>query len=167
MSQARVLLVRHGEAVDGHGLPDDERWLTEKGRVRTRQVAAMLEREGLRFDRIFTSTLVRAVQTAEILATCAAFEGPVEVFEPLGHMGRATGLRALDGHTSGLWALVGHEPSMGMYATRLLGSPFPSFKKSAALLLSRAGDAGPYHFEWYLRPSKLELVRSLDRVSAD
>lgn len=167
MGRSYVLLVRHGDAVDGHGLPDEARWLTEKGRVRTRQVAEVLEREGLRFERMFTSALVRAVQTAEILATCGGFEGPVEVFEPLGHMGRITGLRALDGHTSGVWALVGHEPSMGLYASRLIGSPFPAFKKSAALLLSRASDADTYRFEWYLRPSKLDLVRSLGHVGDD
>lgn len=165
MSVGRVLLMRHGEAVEGRGLPDDVRWLTDKGRARTRRVAALLQDEGVRFDRIFTSALVRAVQTAEILASCGGFEGPVEVHEPLGHMGRLSGLSALDEHDAGLWALVGHEPSMGMYASKLLGRPFPPFRKSAVLMLRR--DGAHHRFEWYLRPGKLELVRSLDRLNAD
>ncbi|MCC7540932.1 MAG: phosphohistidine phosphatase SixA [Deltaproteobacteria bacterium] len=165
MKDARVLLVRHGDAVDGYGMADELRWLTDKGRSRTRAVAQKLEHEGIRFDRVLTSALVRAVQTAEILATCGAFEGPLEVYEPLGHMGRLTGLGALDGHHSGVWALVGHEPSMGLYASKLLGKRFPAFKKSAALLLHRRD--GEHRFEWYLKPGKLELIRSLADVGDD
>src|SRR5690606_18579488 len=76
----RVLLVRHGPAVDPYAAPTDElRWLTEDGRARILRVATKLRELELRFDHVFTSPLVRCVQTAELLVrTQADFRGPIE-----------------------------------------------------------------------------------------
>ena len=63
----RVTLIRHGEA--GDDAPDDEsRALTVRGRSDTRRVGRVLARRGIRFSLIVSSPLVRAVQTAEIVA---------------------------------------------------------------------------------------------------
>src|SRR5438105_10768988 len=67
----RVYLVRHGIAVnpaDSGGLPDDDRPLTGKGRRRFRRAARAFARLGELPDFLFTSPLIRAAQTAEILA---------------------------------------------------------------------------------------------------
>ena len=76
----RILLVRHGQAVEeAPGLGDTGRWLTQKGRKLTRKVARWLAKGGKRRPaRIWTSPLVRAVETAEILAAEAGYRGEVE-----------------------------------------------------------------------------------------
>src|SRR6185503_13331725 len=65
-----ILLIRHGEAIEvAPGLGDDGRWLTKKGRKVTRRIARWLaKREERSPVEIWTSPLVRAVQTAEIVA---------------------------------------------------------------------------------------------------
>src|SRR5262245_19157912 len=64
-----VLLVRHGTATSPDFAPTDEmRWLTDTGRLGVREIGRTLVGMGLRFSRMYTSPLVRAVQTAEILA---------------------------------------------------------------------------------------------------
>jgi len=47
---------------------DDRRALTEEGRDRMREIAKGLHRLGAEFDLILTSPLVRAVETAQVVA---------------------------------------------------------------------------------------------------
>jgi broad specificity phosphatase PhoE len=69
VTRRRIYLLRHGEVtyfVDGRPLPPDEVRLTEQGRREIEQTARALS--DVEFDRVVTSSLVRAVETAEILA---------------------------------------------------------------------------------------------------
>ena len=74
-----ILLVRHGQAVEeAPGLGDEGRWLTAKGRKLTRKVARWLDdRSKRRPTVIWTIPLVRALQTAEIVAAGVGREGEV------------------------------------------------------------------------------------------
>src|SRR5262245_37803816 len=80
-----ILLIRHGQAVDeAPGLGDGGRWLTAKGRKVTRKVARWVAKGGRRRPlSICSSPLVRAVQTAEILAAEAGFKGEVRMLAQL------------------------------------------------------------------------------------
>src|SRR5579862_1799700 len=63
----RVTLIRHAEA--GDDAPrDEERALTARGREDARRLGHALARRGVDFSLMVTSPLVRAVQTAEIVA---------------------------------------------------------------------------------------------------
>src|SRR6267143_4642777 len=65
----QLYVVEHGIAVEGgEGIPDEWRPLTDKGRRRFRKTARAFGKLGRNLDLILTSPLVRAVQTAEILA---------------------------------------------------------------------------------------------------
>ncbi len=70
----RVTLIRHAEA--GDDAPRDEsRALTSRGRADARRLGRALARRGVRFTAIVTSPLVRAVQTAEIVAAATEYRG--------------------------------------------------------------------------------------------
>jgi phosphohistidine phosphatase len=111
----RIILMRHGEAghSDPRRWPDDrDRPLTEAGHAEHGAVADALRRMGLTFDRLLSSPLVRARQTARI--TADAYGGrEVELTEALGD--RATPeaflaqLRPLAGDHDAVLC-VGHEP---------------------------------------------------------
>jgi phosphohistidine phosphatase len=67
----QLYIVRHGIAVDREDPkcpPDPERYLTEEGVEKTKQVAAGIAAIGVTADLLFTSPYVRAAQTAEIFA---------------------------------------------------------------------------------------------------
>src|SRR4051794_12049982 len=85
-----LYLCRHAEAVESAGDPpiDEERWLTEHGRNQALTVGHALQGQGVRFDHLFTSRLVRAVQTAETLAFALHRSGPVGVMRSLAPGGR-------------------------------------------------------------------------------
>jgi phosphohistidine phosphatase len=72
-----LYIVRHGIAIDREepkSPPDPERFLTEEGIDKTRQVAKGLAALGVEPDLMISSPYVRAMQTAEIFA--AQFEYP-------------------------------------------------------------------------------------------
>ena len=119
----RIYLVRHAIAIEATGSkgPDGSRPLTGKGRRRFRRTARALARLGESIDAIFTSPLVRAVQTAEILSDALGGD-EVEVLEELlpevapGAALLALAKRIKDG--SGV-ALVGHDPQMSALVAAL------------------------------------------------
>lgn len=119
-----LYLIRHGIAADrGTYANDGDRPLTAEGDRKTRQVAARLKTLKLHFDRILSSPLVRARQTAEILRS-AGLSSRLEIFPALAPDGD---LREwidwygnLDKTAGGDLALVGHQPDLGDWAESLI-----------------------------------------------
>jgi phosphohistidine phosphatase len=136
-----ILLIRHGQAVDdAPGLGDAGRWLTPKGRKLSRKVSRWLAKSDKRTPcAIWTSPLVRAVQTAEILAAQVKYKAEIRACLELspGHDPSQL-LKLLAGETiDGPLALVGHEPSLSLIANALLGDVgFTGLKKSGVLGLT-------------------------------
>ena len=67
-----LYIVRHGIAIDREDPkcpPDPERYLTEEGMDKTRQVAKGIAALGITPDLLISSPYVRAMQTAEIFAS--------------------------------------------------------------------------------------------------
>lgn len=164
----RILLVRHAEAVDAEQASSDElRWLTSEGREAMRGVAGTLGELGLRFTHVFTSPLVRSVQTAEILAAQDWFRGTVEVCPALSPQVGTTAqaLAPLDELEDGAFVvLVGHMPRIRIMTAHLLGrESFPSFRSGAACLLRWTAGADAA-FEWMLDPTTREPIRSIEEL---
>ena len=104
-------------------------------------------------DRICTSPLVRAVQTAEILAERIGFRGPLVVTEELSPGFDRAALRKILADCEGAAevALVGHEPDLGDLVASLLSLRSPSpLKKGGvvALRLPRPGTLDSASFLW-------------------
>ena len=67
----QIYIVRHGVAIDREDPkcpPDPERYLTEEGVEKTKQVAKGMATLGITGDVFLTSPYVRAAQTAEVFA---------------------------------------------------------------------------------------------------
>jgi phosphohistidine phosphatase len=138
-----LLLFRHGIAAERAKPSDDasadasadlkadgERPLTAAGLSRSRAVADQLLRLGLGADRLLSSPLVRARQTAEI-AVAAGLASRLELDGALAPGGDPLPL-VLASRCPRLM-LVGHEPDLGQLACRLLGAP------AGAIQLKKAG----------------------------
>jgi phosphohistidine phosphatase len=72
----QLYLVRHGIAIDRenpHCPPDPERFLTEEGIEKTKQVARGVAELGVAPDLLLSSPYVRAMQTAEIFASAVEY----------------------------------------------------------------------------------------------
>jgi phosphohistidine phosphatase len=121
-----LFLIRHAEAVP-HGDPhysEDERPLTASGVDQAHALAAALKAHGVRFDRIVSSPLPRARQTAEALVgDLLEPNESLQFSSALVPGGRRKKLdRLLLGLDVAVVAVVGHQPDLGAYAARLVGS---------------------------------------------
>ena len=130
-----ILLVRHGEAMPSHG-PDEERILSLRGRDEVRALASVLALRGMTPGAVLASPLVRAVQTAELLAAGLGYAGVVAVdraFEPHGDVRRAE--QILSG-APGLVVVATHEPFVRLLAGALtMQSSVRSFRTAECALI--------------------------------
>ena len=154
--------MRHGEAVDPGAAPDPQRWLTERGRAASARVAEAMAERGFAPTHLYTSPLVRAVQTAEIVAHATEHPGPVRVeahLVPGGTTARAVApLDALPDDAV-VW-MVTHEPTVRVLAGHLSGlGSFPGFRTSAVAVVSR-DESGAGRLVGRLDPTSLAWTAS-------
>ncbi len=124
-----LYLIRHGIAENrGDAWPDDnKRPLTPQGMSRLRKSMRGLARLGISFDVVLTSPLVRARQTADIIASECESRPHIVAVDALAPGGSYLALIAeleKQSRRSGI-AMVGHEPGLGELAARLAGSRQP------------------------------------------
>jgi phosphohistidine phosphatase len=160
-----LYLIRHGIAEErGDAWPDDsKRPLTVEGTSRLRKSARGLLRLGVTFDVILTSPLVRARQTADVVAS---------IYDPRPHIVTAESLAPAAAFHALLTdlekqarrtriALIGHEPGIGELAARLAGCRHPlEFKKGAVCRIDVEAfpPTGRGTLRWLLTP---RIMRSL------
>jgi phosphohistidine phosphatase len=161
-----IYLVRHGVAEErGEAWPDDaKRPLTEEGMSRLRKSVRGLARLGVSFDVVLTSPLVRAKQTADIVAAGVSPRPPIVTIESLAPDGGFAAVAAdLGKHAKKTRiALVGHEPGIGEMAARLIGSRHAiEFKKGAVcrIDLDAVPPDGPGDLRWLLTPKMMRAIR--------
>lgn len=138
-----IHVVRHAEAIERTAeVPEEHRYLTPRGRKRFRKVAKNLRKLGIDPDVILTSPLVRAIQTADILAEWLRFKQELLIAPLLSPGFRPESLdQLLSSHSQAKEiAIVGHEPDLGLLAQALFSEQTPctlpkgavvSFKKAA------------------------------------
>lgn len=127
----KLYLIRHAHAVPPDAdVSDEHRFLSAQGRQTCRQVGRLLREAGVGFDAVVTSPLVRAVQTAEIIADAVDYLGTIEsyaAFMPSAHP-RLAAEKLLQCGSS--VAVVGHEPSIAELAAFWVGQPgFAPFRR--------------------------------------
>ena len=158
-----IHLLRHGTAAalaQENNFRDEQRALTTEGIAKIRQAAQGLKRLQVTFDVIVSSPLVRARQTAEIVAEAMKFRQPLDEWVELVPEGSAdAALRRLeDFRECRSVLLVGHQPSIGCIASYLIFGDARvslSFKKGAVFCV-QANDPPPWAGEllWAL-PSRM------------
>lgn len=161
----KIVLVRHAAAIERSGsVPDEKRYLTPEGRAYFRRTAGTMRKKGTAPDLILTSPLLRAVQTADILAESLEYAGPlaaVDELEPGFDLRRLEQL--LDRYPQvGELVLVGHEPDLSDLAATLLAIPNDfKFRKGSAIRMSLdpANLPGSAVFKWLAAGGKLVTSR--------
>ncbi len=161
-----LYVIRHAVAEErGDAWPDDtKRPLSEDGIARMRKAARGLSRIGLALDVVLTSSLVRAKQTAELVAAALNPKPPISVVDSLAPGGTYLEIVAdLEKHARRKRiALVGHEPGIGEFAARLIGSRHSiEFRKGAVcrIDLDAIPPSSPGDLRWLLTPKILRSIR--------
>lgn len=152
-----LYIVRHGIAFDRsewHG-SDDTRPLTDEGQEKTRAVFEGLhQRKMLDAEALWSSPLVRAKQTAEIMGSVLHL--PVTTMDELVQAALEelqARMKKMDAEPKRL-VLVGHEPGCGCLIADLAGEPDKDYSLKKAGLAFLQGDFKPGGMKvlWRLAP---------------
>lgn len=157
----KIILLRHAIAEPGVVVePDEQRALTAEGTQKMRQAAAGMRNIAPEIDLIAFSPLLRARQTAEILADQypAAMRLESSALAP-GRM--QTELASwLQNHAGTCAVLIGHEPDLSHWASQQLcatDGAFIELKKAGACLLQYAPGQRATLI-WLLSPKQLRAL---------
>jgi phosphohistidine phosphatase len=159
----KIHLLRHGIAAglgQENNFRDEQRALTPEGLAKMRRAAQGLGRLNIDFDVIASSPLIRARQTAEIVAEALKFSQPLDEWGELVPEGPVDAVlrRLNEFRECESVLLVGHQPSIGCLAAHLIfGDARVSlpFKKGAVFCV-QVSDPPPWSGEllWML-PSRM------------
>ncbi len=154
-----LYFIRHGRADrsawDGG---DFERPLTSDGKYRMEKQARRLSEIGFEVDRIVSSPLTRAIQTATIVADVLEIKDRLVVDDRLGFGFDVSDVRSLIEEHPAVEriAFVGHEPSCSSIIGELIGGAIVVCKKGSVArvdLCSRDSRHG--ELVWLLQPATL------------
>jgi phosphohistidine phosphatase len=161
-----IYIIRHAIAMEREEWAgsDDKRPLTEKGKTKMEQIAAGLAAMEIDFTHIFSSPLVRAQQTAEILKNVLKIDhlDETDLLVPAGDPAAIIPfLNKLP--DSADVALVGHEPHVSELLGYLLSGQHKSiavFKKGGAAMLEGVAPLRPgsLTLRWLLEPNHLVAI---------
>jgi phosphohistidine phosphatase len=164
----QVILIRHAKAEtrDAGTWPDDDlRPLTAEGQAEQRAAARAMKKMGIKFDFLITSPLLRASQTAEIVATAYRWPEPPQVAQELGHGYAVGAVVKLLGKfpPDASVALVGHEPDLSNLAGAFIsrsGDVNLAVKKSGVVGIEFDGQAesGKGTLLFHLKPGHLRKL---------
>ena len=167
----RLLLIRNGKTEDREcfarsGHAEDLRPLSQEGRRDLRRAAGGLAKVVGELDRLVSSPLVRAIETAAIFAKSFPKTKSTEASElrPGGRIERAVKWVESCSAAESI-GLVGHEPQLGRLASILMcGKSDPrtmvAIKRGGMCLLEFPGkaSAGQATLRWLLTPRQLRLI---------
>lgn len=161
-----LYLIRHGLADErGPEWPDDsKRPLTDDGISKLRKEARGLRQLDVGFDVIVSSPLVRARQTADVLAEVLETKAAIVSSDALAPAGSpAAVIQEIARHArKGYVALVGHEPNLGELAAHLIHAREPlSFKKGGVCRIhfDVPPPKGAGALVWFLPPKVLRKIK--------
>jgi len=126
----QLYLVRHAEAAPGE--PDHQRPLTKAGREQAVAVGERLDEATPRPVAVLTSPLLRARETAELLA--APLGLTPEPDDRLAPGATADDVRAAAAGRGDV-IVVGHQPDCGQIAAELTGGPEPAFPPGGMVVI--------------------------------
>ncbi len=162
-----VFLARHGQAEPGYDVADGQRSLTGVGRRSVRAVGKLLAAQPPHIDRILTSPLVRAVQTAELLAGELGIDEGIAarriVAEPPSTAALVDVIAEVPANIQGL-LIVGHEPTMSILASALLRmAEYPrSFLPGTVLALRFDQGSRRGAFDFAIEPQGPRLITDIN-----
>ena len=163
-----LFILRHGKAGHSSSEPDDDkRALTPAGRKEIRTIARWMHDEKIQFDVIGSSPLIRASETAGIVARVLDLRDRVIIWEDLAPGGDLDTVcySVAQANSEGNVLVVGHEPAMSALVGKII-SP----GGTASVMFPKGGLAKIRYFafddrhpsgvlQWLLTPQQTQAMR--------
>lgn len=164
-----IYIVRHGVAadLDNEIAEESYRYLTIHGRNHCKIVAQRLKDMKIGLDAVFSSPLVRALQTAELFSSILKYNGEVRTaIELIGgsSFNRFKQLLKRNSHFGSI-ALFGHAPDVNIFSTGMITENPRSvshinFKNASVCKVEFDPDKETGRFVWFLNSDNMKLVEA-------
>lgn len=132
-----IYIVRHAKsswnAID---MPDEQRPLLEKGKKRTKKVIDYLHKNQIKVDCMISSPVVRALETAKILAKGLKYPiSEIRIDSKIYHADGNYILNLFSGQSDHLDSLmiIGHNPSLTDFVNLFLDTPIDNLPTSGVV----------------------------------
>ncbi|SMC49717.1 SixA phosphatase family protein [Primorskyibacter flagellatus] len=113
----RLILMRHAKSSwDDFTQPDHSRPLNDRGRRNARALGAWLRSNDYLPDKVLCSTATRTRETLDLLELGASVVYPEDLY----HASPETLLRSLQGASGNTVLILGHNPGIGSFASRVV-----------------------------------------------
>lgn len=160
----QIYIIRHGKALDHHdprATSDAMRWLVDEGRDEVATMATLLARLGVRPDLVLSSPLVRARETAEIIADALGVAVGVTLSDQLAPDGSPAGVldEILSHGRPRHVVIAGHMPGVSQFGGYLIHHDPDAgfgFQTGAVARIELPDDAllpGTGRLRWMIPPS--------------
>jgi phosphohistidine phosphatase len=161
-----IYLIRHAIAAEREdwNKPDELRPLTPQGEKKMQRIARGLRALNVEFSRLYSSPLVRATQTAEVVRKALRINSIEQTDAMLPEASPQALLSVLNElPADAIVGFVGHEPHLGYLLSFLLSgqrAPFAAFKKGGVACLEgeKPAEAGKFALRWMLEPNHLVAI---------
>lgn len=164
-----IYIVRHGIAadLDSEIVEESFRYLTIHGRNHCRIVAQRLKDMKVNFDAVFSSPLVRAVQTAEVFSSVLKYDNEIKTaIELIGGSSFSRFLQFIKRHShNNSIAIFGHAPDVNSFTFNLIkDNPIKdlqlNFKNSSVCKINFDPASETGKFEWFLNSDNMKLTEA-------
>jgi len=146
-----VYILRHGKAeAAGQGMGDADRRLTKKGREDSAAAGRWIAAQEIRFDLVAASPLVRAQETAAIIAESLGDKDRIVTWEMLAPGGNTDSVCHQIGKYEDARSilLVGHEPLLSALISRIITGD-----ENAAIAMTKGALAKIRDYSFTMKPS--------------
>ena len=152
-----LFILRHASAGTRRANPlvDVKRPLDKEGKQQCLLVGRYLSNLNIQFDRVVSSPLKRALQTASLVGTETGYEGQIEISEALSPDGSIQKFQALVRSLEKLEnvLVVGHNPNLPIFLGSLLvNSARPSIRLRKGAVARIDCDRLPGTLQWLVDP---------------
>lgn len=164
-----IYIIRHAAAadLDKEIVEDTHRYLTIHGRNHCRIVAGRLKDMKVQFDIIFSSPVIRAVQSAEIFASILKYEGEIRTATELiggNSFSKFQQLLKRNSRFNSI-AVFGHAPDVNTYCTNLFRNQdirdlTINFKNSSVCKVDYDIENDNGRMVWFLNSENMKLIEA-------
>jgi len=162
-----LYILRHGKAGQSSESSDDsKRALTSTGKKEIRDIARWMRKEKFTFDVIASSPLIRASETADIVARTLDQKDRIVIWDDLAPGGDLDSVcyNAAQSKSGATILIVGHEPALSSLIGKII-----SQDGTASIILPKGGLAKIRNFsfenqpsgdlQWLLIPKQIQAMR--------
>ena len=121
----KVIIFRHGNAFPiSNNFSEEDRPLTEKGQIETKKMGKYYSRFNIKFDEIWVSPYVRAIQTKNNIFSQVAYDKQIilEELRPKEKPELILKLLKAGYYVTKIVGIIGHQPQIGRMLSKMLNT---------------------------------------------